>query len=172
VFFVADNSIRELFAQNLNKLFTQKNVTQKALADYVGVSTASVSDWRKGKIFPRMDRIDRICSFFHVERGDLLNTFNYDDKDALKKYASYHPVSLHRVEYSAIEGNNGYVKVEHKDKVVHDIADNMQKILNAITKENMEHHPTITEAEQALLDAYRNAPADKKTIVNLTLGLK
>jgi hypothetical protein len=47
----------------------------------------------------------------------------------------------------------------------------MQKILNAITKENMEHPPAITEAEQALLDAYRNAPADKKTIVNLTLGL-
>jgi transcriptional regulator with XRE-family HTH domain len=166
-----DESIRAIFKDNLNKLFEEKCTTQKALADFLGVSGTTISDWRKGKKMPRMDKIDKICQFFHVDRSDLLNTFNYDDKDALKKYASYHPVSLHRAEYSAIEGNNGYVKFKPKDKVVCDIADSMQKILNAITKENMEHPPAITEAEQALLDAYRNAPADKKTIVNLTLGL-
>jgi hypothetical protein len=45
---------------------------------------------------------------------------------------------------------------------------NTQKALATISRVK---RPTITEAEQALLDAYRNAPADKKTIVNLTLGL-
>ena len=167
---MSDDNLREIFRQNLNKLFEQNDVTQKALADYVGVSTASVSDWRKGKILPRLDRIDRICQFFHVERSDLLNTFNYDDKDALKKYARHHPTSLHVAEHSAIEGN-GYVKFEPKDKFVYDIADNMQKILNAITKENMQHPPSITSDEQALLDAYRNASERDRTIVNTILRI-
>jgi transcriptional regulator with XRE-family HTH domain len=172
VFFVSnDENIKAIFRNNLARLLEQKNVPQRALAQFVGVSTATVSDWKNGKKMPLMDKIDRIASFFHVERSDLLNTFNYDDKDTLKEYASYHPVSLHRTEYSAIKDNNGYVKFEPKEKMVYDIADSMQKILNAITKENMQHPPAITPDEQALLDAYRNAPADKKTIVNLTLGL-
>lgn len=168
---MSDDNVREIFRQNLNKLFEQNDVTQKALADYVGVSTASVSDWRKGKILPRLDRIDAICRFFHVERSDLLNTFNYDDKDALKKYASHHPTSLHIAEQSAIEGNNGYVKFEPKDKFVYDIADSMQKILNAITKENIEHPPAITPDEQVLLDAYRNASERDRTIVDTILRI-
>lgn len=168
---MSDDNLREIFRQNLNKLFEQNDVTQKALADYVGVSTASVSDWRKGKILPRLDRIDRICQFFHVERSDLLNTFNYDDKDALKKYASHHPTSLHIAEQSAIEGNNGYVKFGPNDKFVYDIADSMQKILNAITKENMQHPPAITPDEQALLDAYRNASERDRTIVDTILRI-
>ena len=168
---MSDDNLREIFRQNLNKLFEQNDVTQKALADYVGVSTASVSDWRKGKILPRLDRIDRICQFFHVERSDLLNTFNYDDKDALKKYARHHPASLHVAEQSAIEGNNGYVKFEPKDKFVYDIADNMQKILNAITKENMQHPPAITPDEAVLLDAYRNASERDKNLVDTILRI-
>lgn len=168
---MSDDNVREIFRQNLNKLFEQNDVTQKALADYVGVSTASVSDWRKGKILPRLDRIDAICRFFHVKRSDLLNTFNYDDKDALKKYASYHPTSLHIAEQSAIKGNNGYVKFEPKDKFVYDIADNMQKILNAITKENMQHPPSITSDEQALLDAYRNASERDRNLVDTILRI-
>ena len=168
---MSDDNLREIFRQNLNKLFEQNDVTQKALADYVGVSTASVSDWRKGKILPRLDRIDRICQFFHVERSDLLNTFNYDDKDALKKYARHHPASLHVAEQSAIEGNNGYVKFKPKDKVVCDIADSMQKILNAITKENMQHPPAITPDEAVLLDAYRNASERDKNLVDTILRI-
>jgi transcriptional regulator with XRE-family HTH domain len=168
---VSDDNVREVFRQNLNKLFEQNDVTQKALADYVGVSTASVSDWRKGKILPRLDRIDKICLFFHVERSDLLNTFDFDDKDTLKKYASSHPTSLHYAEHTAIEGNNGYVKFEPKDKFVYDIADSMQKILNAITKENKEHPPSITPDEQALLDAYRNASERDKNLVDTILRI-
>jgi transcriptional regulator with XRE-family HTH domain len=166
-----DESIRAIFRDNLNKLFKEKCTTQKALADFLGVSGTTVSDWKKGNKMPRMDKIDAICRFFHVERSDLLNTFNYDDKDALKKYASHHPTSLHIAEQSAIEGNNGYVKFEPKEKMVYDIADSMQKILNAITKENKEHPPSITPDEQALLDAYRNASERDKNLVDTILRI-
>jgi transcriptional regulator with XRE-family HTH domain len=172
VFFVSnDENIKAIFRNNLARLLEQKNVPQRALAQFVGVSTATVSDWKNGKKMPLMDKIDRIASFFHVERSDLLNTFNYDDKDALKKYASHHPTSLHIAEQSAIEGNNGYVKFEPKEKMVYDIADSMQKILNAITKENMQHPPAITPDEQALLDAHRNASERDRNIVDTILRI-
>lgn len=144
-----DENIKAIFRNNLARLLEQKNVPQRALAQFVGVSTATVSDWKNGKKMPLMDKIDRIASFFHVERSDLLNTFNYDDKDALKKYVKFKP----------------------KDKVVCDIADSMQKILNAITKENMQHPPSITSDEQALLDAYRNASERDKNLVDTILRI-
>lgn len=166
-----DENIKAIFKNNLARLLEQKNVPQRALAQFVGVSTATVSDWKNGKKMPLMDKIDRIASFFHVERSDLLNTFNYDDKDALKKYASYHPASLHVAEHSAIENNDGYVKFGPNDKFVYDIADSMQKILNAITKENMQHPPSITSDEQALLDAYRNASERDRNLVDTILRI-
>ena len=63
------------------------------------------------------------------------------------------------------------IKFESKDKFVYDIADSMQKILNAITKENMQHPPSITSDEQALLDAYRNASERDRTIVDTILRI-
>ncbi len=76
-----NESIKATFKDNLNKLLIEKDVTQKALADFVGVSTATVSDWKKGKKMPLMEKIDKICQFFHVERHELLNTFGgqYDN---------------------------------------------------------------------------------------------
>jgi hypothetical protein len=47
----------------------------------------------------------------------------------------------------------------------------MQKILNAITKENKEHPPSITPDEQALLDAYRNASERDRNIVDTILRI-
>lgn len=65
-------SISKIFKDNLNHLLIERNVTQKSLADYVGVSTATISHWKKGLKMPRMDKVDKICSFFHIDRHDLL----------------------------------------------------------------------------------------------------
>lgn len=72
---MAENkSINTIFKDNLNNLLVERDVTQKALADYVGVSTATISHWKKGTKMPRMDKVDKICSFFHINRHDLLES--------------------------------------------------------------------------------------------------
>ena len=176
-------SIREIFKQNLNQLFINKNVTQKALADFIGVSTATVSDWRKGKVFPRMDRIDRICQFFHIDRSELLSTFDIDKQELLDELKAQKPKSLHKIEHKGVLNNTWYVKFKSENQENDTCRDfervdfaavmqelkNTQQALAAVANEP--ERPTITKEEHALLDAYRNAPADKKTIVNLTLGL-
>jgi transcriptional regulator with XRE-family HTH domain len=190
-----NESIKAIFKDNLNKLLIEKDVTQKALADFVGVSTATVSDWKKGKKMPLMDKIDKICMFFHVDRSELLSTFDATNSDAVFAYAAGRPSSLHKIPPSRVLHNTGYVRYKFRHDrnpslsedeetdisssiIDKQLEEYVTALMNAYREEIIKSQakepesPTITEAEQALLDAYRNAPADKKTIVNLTLGLK
>lgn len=64
--------LREIFKINLNRLLNKKGATQKSLAEYMEVSTATVNEWKKGRKIPRMDKIDRLCAYFMVNRSDLL----------------------------------------------------------------------------------------------------
>lgn len=48
--------------------------TQTDLAEYIGVSQATVSNWYKGTKMPRMSKIDMICKFFSIERSELMNS--------------------------------------------------------------------------------------------------
>ena len=66
------NKVQKIFTRNLNNLLQEHNKTQLELANYIGVSNTSVNNWTKGYNTPRMDKIDLICSFFHIRREDLL----------------------------------------------------------------------------------------------------
>lgn len=62
-----------VFSNSLRKLLEEKDKTQKDLADYVGVSPASVNFWFNGKKIPKIDKIKKIASFFHVDVSELLS---------------------------------------------------------------------------------------------------
>lgn len=67
----SDEAFRSIFSSNLRRLLQEKDTTQKALADFMGVSTATISDWKNGKVTPRLDKIDKLCAFFHIDRVEL-----------------------------------------------------------------------------------------------------
>ena len=67
-----DESIRAVICENLNRLLQERRMTQKELADHMHVSASTVNDWVKGKKIPRMDKIDKICSIFRVQREEVL----------------------------------------------------------------------------------------------------
>ena len=69
---ISESVIRKTFQRNLVRLFAEKNKMKKDLADYVGVSANTVTSWCAGQKVPRMDKLDMICNFFHVERSELL----------------------------------------------------------------------------------------------------
>lgn len=54
-----DEQLRERFSVNLKNALERNKRTQKELADYLGVSTATVSDWVNGKKIPRTDKLAR-----------------------------------------------------------------------------------------------------------------
>lgn len=51
-----------------------KGITQKEFATFMQVHPSTVNEWVKGKKIPRMDKIDRLCLFFLVNRSDLLES--------------------------------------------------------------------------------------------------
>lgn len=69
---ISNSKISKTFAHNINTLLSKYDKTQAELATYMNVSQATVSNWCKALKMPRMDKIDRICDFFHCTRSDLI----------------------------------------------------------------------------------------------------
>lgn len=85
------NETQKYFTKNLNRLLSSNNKTQLELANFIGVSNTSVNNWTKGYNTPRMDKIDLICSFFHIQRKDLFA--DVADKQACDNNAEISKVS-------------------------------------------------------------------------------
>lgn len=80
-----NQEINKIIAENLSSLLEKSGKTQLDLADYMGVSQATISNWCKGVKLPRMDKIDRICDFFSVSRSQLMESL---DQNAVNKRTS------------------------------------------------------------------------------------
>lgn len=75
-----ESELNRIIAKNINDLMHQMNKTQLELAEFMGVSQATVSNWCKGIKMPRMDKIDRICAFLNCRRSDLMEEHSHDDQ--------------------------------------------------------------------------------------------
>ena len=63
---------RDTFARNLRNYIEQSQMTQKELAETIGVSTSTLNDWVKGEKYPRIDKIDLLANCFGVSKADLI----------------------------------------------------------------------------------------------------
>lgn len=79
-----ESAFNNSFAQNLKFYLKQANMTQADLAEYMNVSTASISNWCTGNKIPRMDKVDKLCELFHINRSNLI-----EDKDPEHKPSYY-----------------------------------------------------------------------------------
>lgn len=67
-----DNSINEVFKDNLNYYMSLNDISQVELAERLSVTPAAVNKWTKGQNIPRMNKVDKLCSIFGCQRSDLL----------------------------------------------------------------------------------------------------
>ncbi len=61
-----------VFSKNLRKYMERSGKTQRDMAEVVGVSTATFSDWINGKKYPRIDKIEILANYFHILKSDLI----------------------------------------------------------------------------------------------------
>lgn len=66
--------------ENLKKLRAEKNVTQDALAEYLGVSYQAVSRWENGLAYPDIELLPEIARYFEVSLEELLGTKSNEEK--------------------------------------------------------------------------------------------
>lgn len=102
----SENRINRIIADNLVRLLRDRNRTQLELAEYLGVTQATVSNWCNGVKMPRMDKIDTICEFFEVRRSVLMSepssSFSTQtDNFFIEKYGQ--PVYDAAMKYSALD---------------------------------------------------------------------
>jgi transcriptional regulator with XRE-family HTH domain len=61
---------------NIGKIITQKrkekNITQEKLAEYIGVSKASVSKWESGQSYPDILLLPELATYFNVSVDELM----------------------------------------------------------------------------------------------------
>ncbi len=57
---------------SIKRLRFKKNVTQEALADYLGVSRQAISRWENNTVYPDTELLPEIAQFFDVSLEELL----------------------------------------------------------------------------------------------------
>ena len=67
-----EEEYRKIFVERLHYYMNLSGKTQNDLVSDLGYSASTVSDWYNGKKLPRMDKIQALADYFHVEKSDLL----------------------------------------------------------------------------------------------------
>lgn len=79
------DNLNIIFKENINRLLKQHDKTQLELAKFIGVSNTTINNYVRGYNMPRMDKVDKICSFFNVKRSDLIeDTSSTSDKKGVR----------------------------------------------------------------------------------------
>ena len=65
---------KRLFGARLLELREQNNLSQKAVADLLGVTRTQVSDIENGKSGTNLDRFYQLCEFYQVSADYLLGS--------------------------------------------------------------------------------------------------
>lgn len=76
---------REIFGRNLTNYMNKNKITGVTLAKYMGVSSATVSDWMHGKKMPRVDKLKSLANYFRINMSDLT-----DDADEKSRQDNYY----------------------------------------------------------------------------------
>lgn len=71
-FGIDEDAYKKIFAKNLRDWMYARDITQKGLADKLGVSPTIVSAWCRGEKSPRMTKVDAICKVLNINRSDLM----------------------------------------------------------------------------------------------------
>lgn len=72
--------------ETIKKLRKEKNITQDALANFIGVSYQSVSKWERKESYPDITLIPSIAAFFGVTTDFLLGVNTADKEKRIKAY--------------------------------------------------------------------------------------
>ena len=74
------------FSKNIKRLRKERELTQEALADFLGVSFQAVSKWERGESYPDIELLPAIASFFEISIDELLGADKSIKEARIKSY--------------------------------------------------------------------------------------
>ena len=73
-------------SENIKQLRKERELTQEALADFLGVSFQAVSKWERGESYPDIELLPVIASFFEITIDELLGADKSIKEKRIKAY--------------------------------------------------------------------------------------
>ena len=91
-------------SENIKKLRREKNLTQEALAEFLGVTFQSVSNWERGESYPDITILPEIAGFFKVSVDELLGINKAENEHEINlKIAEYDNLTDHKLMQETIK---------------------------------------------------------------------
>lgn len=98
---------KEIFSYNLRFYMDTNRKSRKDVADAIGVSYFTFTDWVKGKTYPRMDKVEALAKYFGIKISDLIE----------KKSIEKNPVEMAEM-HAAILMDEEYVDLYESFKLL------------------------------------------------------
>lgn len=76
---MSEETLRNIFARNLRHYLEERGHNQSDLCKYMGVSSATASDWCNGRKMPRADKIQSMANWLNVSIGELMDEKSKDE---------------------------------------------------------------------------------------------
>ncbi len=74
------------FGENIKRLRSEQNLTQEALAGFLGVSFQTISKWERGETYPDIAMLPVIATFFNTTTDDLLGVDTLKKEEKINEY--------------------------------------------------------------------------------------
>ena len=63
---------KDIFASNLNKYMRLSGKSRNDISKALGISYYTITDWVKGKKYPRMDKVEMLANYFGIPKSYLI----------------------------------------------------------------------------------------------------
>ena len=71
---------KKVMGDNIQYYMDINKIERREFAKVLGVPYSSLTDWINGNTYPRIDKIQRMADYFHIEKSDLVEPRNSSKK--------------------------------------------------------------------------------------------
>ena len=63
---------KDIFASNLKRQMELRGKSRNDISEALGISYFTITDWVKGRKYPRMDKVEMLANYFGVPKSALI----------------------------------------------------------------------------------------------------
>lgn len=85
---------KNIFATNLKRYMALNDKSRKDLANDLNISYYTVTDWVKGKKYPRMDKVEILANYFGILKSDLIEEKTQEHREMQQKNSTLADITV------------------------------------------------------------------------------